>query len=169
MGEKDTPLDGPIPYTCSRFAWALGIPLGVSRELIEEMSTINPMATLTEWVFGGICIGGGILTLGLIQKWGEVFPRWFPIVGGKRVPIMLAVIPASVVAIAVTAAGFVFTFSFIAIQFQMIQVDEMTLRNIWGTIGPMLLWAPWGAALGLAAVAYYYRRRGRCENCGEIE
>jgi hypothetical protein len=41
-----------------------------------------------------LAVGGAILTLGLIQRWGEVFPRWIPFVGGKRVPISLAVVPA---------------------------------------------------------------------------
>lgn len=90
----------------THIAWALNIPLGVDSQLLHELSKVNPMAQITEWVFGSICVGGGILTLGLIQKWGEIFPSWFPFIGGKRVPIMLAVVPASIIAIAVTAAGF---------------------------------------------------------------
>ncbi|WP_409275043.1 hypothetical protein V1499_07370 [Neobacillus sp. SCS-31] len=124
------------------------------------------MARLTEWVFGSLCIIGGILTLGLIQKWGEVFPRWFPLIGGKRVPIMLAVIPASIIAIAVTAAGLVFTFGILAIAFHLVPMDDIILSQGWGTMGPMIFWVPWGVALGLAAIAYYYRRRGQCSSCG---
>ncbi|GHI01169.1 hypothetical protein AM1BK_47110 [Neobacillus kokaensis] len=156
----------PLPYALTRFAWALNIPLGVDAEFLKDFNTINPMAQLTEWVFGVICICGAILTLGLIMKWGEVFPRWFPFIGGKRVPIPLAVIPASIVAIAVTAAGVVFTFSFFAVTFNLLPADGVLLGSISGTVGPMLIWVPWGLMLGLAALAYYYRRRGQCIHCG---
>ncbi|QGS68405.1 hypothetical protein CV093_07075 [Oceanobacillus sp. 143] len=74
----------PLPYAITRFSWALGIPLGVERQMLEDFAKVNPMATLTEWVFGGLCIGGGLLTLGLIQKWGEVFPNWFPLFGARE-------------------------------------------------------------------------------------
>ena len=160
----------PVPYAITRYAWAMGIPFGVEASFFEDFSTLNPNHQITEWVFGSLCIAGGILTLGLIQKWGETFPRWIPFIHGKRVPILLAVIPAITVAIAVTSAGFVFTTSFIAVQLQIVPVDDNLLLNgIWGTMGPMLLWVPWGVALGLAAIAYYYRRRGRCHDCGRGE
>ncbi|WP_286230921.1 hypothetical protein [Neobacillus mesonae] len=156
----------PLPYALTRFAWALNIPLGVDAEFLKDFNTINPMAQLTEWVFGTICVAGGILTLGLIMKWGEIFPRWFPFIGSKRVPILLAVIPASIVAIAITAAGVVFTFSFFAVTFHLLPADGVLLGSISGTVGPMLIWVPWGVLLGLAALAYYYRRRGQCVHCG---
>ena len=36
----------------------------------------------------------------------------------------------------------------------------------WAALAPDLLWPLWGAALGAAALAYYYRRRGKCKHCG---
>ncbi|MGW7315638.1 hypothetical protein [Streptomyces sp. NPDC054854] len=44
-----------------------------------------------------------LLTLGLIRPWGEVVPRRIPWLGGRRIPIRAAVIPAAAGAIAVTA------------------------------------------------------------------
>ena len=35
-----------------------------------------------------------------------------------------------------------------------------------GLIAPMFLWPIWGVGLGAATLAYYYRRRGRCQHCG---
>lgn len=163
----------PIPYAISRYAWALGIGLGIDQKILQNFSSINPIHHIIEWVFGSLCIAGGLLTLGLIQKWGEIFPSWFPFIGGQRVPILLAVIPASCVAIAVTSAGMVFTFSFIAYEFRLLPFpdDNILLNNIWGSVGPMLFWIPWGVLLGLATIAYYYRLRGQCSHCkrGEIE
>ncbi|MET3848839.1 MULTISPECIES: hypothetical protein [unclassified Paenibacillus] len=155
----------PVPYAVSRFAWALNIPLGVDSSFVRDFPRMNPMAYVTEWVFGSLCIGGGLLTLGLIKKWGEVFPRWFPFVGGKRVPISLAVIPSLFVAVPVTAAGVVFSFAYLGILFNFIPLDGFPLNAVQGGIGPMILWVPWGVALGVAAVTYYYRRRGACGYC----
>jgi hypothetical protein len=42
-----------------------------------------------------IAVGGALLTLGLVQRWGEVF-------------IPLAVVPASLISVLVTAAGLMF-------------------------------------------------------------
>lgn len=158
----------PIPYAITRYAWALGMSLGIDQNFLADFSSVNPIHHLIEWVFGSLCIAGGLLTLGLIQKWGEVFPSWFPFIGGKRVPVLLAVIPATYVSIAVTSAGFIFTFSVIAVKFHLLPAgDNMLLNgsNIWGAFGPMLLWIPWGVSLGLATLAYYYRRRGCCGHC----
>ncbi|MEH7383485.1 hypothetical protein V7138_23710 [Bacillus sp. JJ1533] len=159
----------PLPYAVTRIAWALGIPLGVGGQFLEESVKVNPAATLTEWVFGGLCIGGGLLTIGLIQKWGEEIPRWVPFIRGKRVPIMMAVIPASIIAIALTTAGFIFTIGFFALKFGFVPAEGIVLSEIGGTIGPMLTWVPWGVALGLATISYYYRRRGNCIHCNRGE
>ncbi|MCR2821200.1 hypothetical protein [Lederbergia panacisoli] len=156
----------PLPYAITRFAWALNIPLGVSSQFLADFSTLNEAARVTEWAFGFLCVGGSGLTLGLIQKWGEIFPRWFPFIGGKRVPIMLAVIPAAIVALAVTAAGFVFTFQFLSLTLHFTTTDSIILEQLWGAVGPMVFWVPWGVFLGLSAIAYYYRRRGLCSHCG---
>lgn len=37
-----------------------------------------------------------LLALGLVRPWGEVVPRWIPLVGGRAIPPMVAVVPASV-------------------------------------------------------------------------
>ncbi|MBS4218722.1 hypothetical protein KHA96_10400 [Bacillus sp. FJAT-49711] len=159
----------PIPYAITRFAWALNIPLGVSSQFLADFSTLNAAARFTEWAFGFLCVGGSILTLGLIQKWGEIFPRWFPFIGGKKVPIMLAVIPATIVALAVTSAGFVFTFQFFSLALHFTTTESIIFEQLWGAVGPMVFWGPWGVTLGLSTIAYYYRRRGRCSYCGRGE
>jgi hypothetical protein len=102
----------PVLYAATRWAWALGIPLGISEEFLHEGQEIGLW-----WAGTGlatITVGGALLTLGFVQRWGEVF-------------IPLAVVPASLVSVLVTAAGLMFV--------------RMRL-------------------------AYYYRRRGKCEVCG---
>jgi hypothetical protein len=93
---------------------------------------------------------GGVLTLGLTQRWGEVFPRRLPVLSGRRVPPLLAVVPAGFVSIIVTVAGLTYVRWTIAGRFAL---DE------WGAWLPECFWPIWGAALATAAVSYHQRRK----------
>ena len=44
-----------------------------------------------------------LLTLGLVRPWGEVVPRWVPIVGGRQVPVRAATVPATLGATVIAA------------------------------------------------------------------
>ncbi|MEH1165531.1 hypothetical protein V6V47_09100 [Micromonospora sp. CPCC 205539] len=142
----------PLAYASTRFAWTVGIPLGISRQFLDEMQE-------TGLVWAGFGLGafatvGAILTLGLVQRWGERFPRWMGRLAGRRVPVKLAVVPASLVAIAVTAAS----------------LGLFSQPDFWQDFSvasaPALLWPLWGVALGAATYAYHLRRRGACQSCG---
>ena len=111
-----------------------------------------------------VAIGGALLTLGLVQRWGEVFPRWIPFLAGKRVPPALAIVPASLVSILVTTAGLMFVRLTLlgAVGGVFTFIDE----EDWAALAPELLWPLWGVALAAATLAYYYRRRGPCLRCG---
>jgi hypothetical protein len=50
-----------------------------------------------------VSLGLALLTTGLVQEWGEVLPRWLPVVGGRLVPARLAVGAATTGALLVTA------------------------------------------------------------------
>ena len=146
----------PAAYAVVRLAWAAGIPLGISRDFLDDMH-----ATGLVWAgagLGAFALAGSVLTLGLVQRWGEVFPRWMPGVAGRRVPVRLATVPASLVAISVTSAsvGFLTTDGFLTMF-----TGGASLATL-----PMLLWPLWGVALGAATLAYRLRRRGPCGRCG---
>lgn len=139
----------PVLYAATRWAWALGIPLGITEEFLREGQESGL------WIAGAglasFAVVGALLTLGLWQRWGEVFPRWLPLLGGRRVPPNLAVVPASVVAVFVTSAG---------IEYWRIAFSgPMAIETSWTTLGPELLWPFWGAALFAAALAYRLRRK----------
>jgi hypothetical protein len=74
----------PIFYTITRYAWALGFPIGMSEEYLhsgqESGIWISGLFLAT---FGLV---GAFLMLGLVQRWGEVFPRWMLGLAGRRVP-----------------------------------------------------------------------------------
>jgi hypothetical protein len=147
----------PALYAATRLAWLAGIPLGISEEFLRELRDSGAV-----WAgagLGGFAVAGSVLTLGLVQRWGEVFPRWMVGLAGRRVPITLAVVPASLVSVFVTSAslGLLGSGRFL---------DLVGSGGL--AVAPMLLWPLWGVALGLATLAYYLRRRGRCPRCGRL-
>lgn len=103
---------------------------------------------------------------GLIARWGEVFPRWVPVLRGRRVPTMTALIPAATGAALLTL---LFT-----LLIPVAEISGTTIRGAdlpgdspsevggWQTISfyvcytPLILWGPLLAAL---TVAYGKRRR----------
>ena len=64
----------PLVYAATRWAWALGIPLGVTDEFLREGAG-NGM-WLAGAALGTIAVGGALLTTGLTLRWGERFPEW---------------------------------------------------------------------------------------------
>jgi hypothetical protein len=153
----------PVLYALTRWAWALGIPLGISRAMLREEARDTPDIWLAGALLASVAAGGALLTLGLIQRWGEVYPRWMPYLGGRPVRPRTAIIPASLVAVLVTTAGLH------AIRAQVLgyfpEGAGLGGEN-WGATAPGLLWPLWGVALAAATYAYYLRRRGRCNRCG---
>jgi Cys-tRNA(Pro) deacylase len=81
----------PVFYAFTRYAWALGFPLGMSEEELRRGQATGM------WISGAFLatfgLVGVVLTLGLVQRWGEAFPRWMIGLAGRRVPIALAVVP----------------------------------------------------------------------------
>ena len=157
----------PIFYAITRYAWALGFPLGLIGDqfrLGQETGT---------WV-GGLSLAtfglvGAVLMLGLVQRWGEVFPRWMIGLAGRRVPIGLAVVPASIVAVLLIVGG-IGIWSGLSQMVAGLAASGATDLESSGAIvfqlGPTLLFPVWGVALAVATLGYYYRRRGPCRVCG---
>lgn len=102
---------------------------------------------------------------GLIAGWGEVFPRWIPLLGRRRVPTLFAVVPAVVGAtiLTVVCTWTAITFSLGRRVDGSKQTDTPPVsfddwQGVLGFLayGPLLLWGP---LLGALAVSYWRRRR----------
>jgi hypothetical protein len=146
----------PLVYVATRWAWAIGIPLGLP---VDALRAGNDMTWLGGAILASVAALGALLTAGLVRSWGEVVPAWVPALGRRRIPPGLAIVPASLMTIVITSAGLAFV--------RTVLVGEMPFRmDEWAVVGPTLLWPVWGAALGVATLAYFYRRRGRCKTCG---
>jgi hypothetical protein len=144
----------PLVYAATRYAWALGIPVGFSTEQLRAMEREMPGIWWGGAAMATMAVVGSVLTVGLVRPWGETFPRWIPVLGGRRVPVPVAVVPAMVVATAVTSAGLMFTRTVI------VDPSRMNL----GINGPAVLWPVWGAALAVAALAYRRRRAAQASS-----
>jgi hypothetical protein len=152
----------PIFYGITRYAYALGIPLGIS----ENYLRIGQESEM--WTKGismaNFALVGAVLTLGLVQRWGEVFPRWMIGLAGKRVPIGLAVVPAAIVSVMLIVGGISMWSGYAEAVAESIAGSAEDI----GFIGsaPTALFPLWGAALAVATLGYYLRRRGPCKVCG---
>jgi hypothetical protein len=157
----------PVLYGLTRFAWALGIPLGMTEEYLRQGQERGI------WISGlflaSFGLVGAVLMLGLVQRWGEVFPRWMVGLAGHQVPIALAVIPASLVSVMLIVGGIVIWTNITGMAAALASggvegrrlIEELTVQ-----VGPALLFPVWGATLAVATLGYYYRRRGPCKLCG---
>ena len=157
----------PVFYFLTRFAWALGIPLGMSEEYLRRGQESGM------WISGlflaAFGLVGAMLMLGLVQRWGEVFPRWMIGLVGRRVPIGLAVVPASIAAVLALVGGIgiwsglgQMVANLVASGAEDIEVIEAIIFQV----GPTLLFPVWGLALAVGTLDYYYRQRGPCSVCG---
>lgn len=140
----------PLLYAVTRIAWAVDVPLGISRSMLDELGE-------GRWAGFGLAafaVVGAVLTWGLVARWGEVLWRWVPRVGGRPVPVAMALVPGILVAGAVTSAGI--SFWRMAIADDLWTVPGAT--SDWGAWAPEMLWPLWGVALAVACLAYLGRR-----------
>ncbi len=103
--------------------------------------------------------------IGLIARWGEVFPRWVPVLRGRRVPPKAAVVPAAVGA-AILTLLFTLLFTVSEIRGTTIRGDDLpdgfpSQAGGWETAWFYFCYAPlllWGPLLAVLTVAYWKRR-----------
>ncbi|MFC0028144.1 hypothetical protein ACFFMM_01235 [Micromonospora chaiyaphumensis] len=79
-----------LPAGLWRIALVAGLPIGTPVGVDPgpgESAYIVALSLVSE--------GLALLALGLVRPWGEVFPSWLPLVGGRRVPPRLTVTVAT--------------------------------------------------------------------------
>jgi hypothetical protein len=151
----------PAAYATSRIAWALDIPLGVTDRFLVDMRADEPTVFVGGAAMASLALGGALLTLGLVARWGERWPWWIPRWRGRAVRPLIAVVPSLIVAALLVSAGKGWHVSAARGE-----LPESVFGPNWATVvfGATLI--PWGLGLGLAAYCYWLRRRGPCRRCG---
>lgn len=70
-----------VPSGAWRTAVGLGVPLGWSEEHLR-LERIPGEGARYVISLTALTLGAALLTLGLVQRWGDVVPGWVPVVGG---------------------------------------------------------------------------------------
>ena len=142
------------PLLCSlwRLPLMFGVSMGLADEAVDDMMT-HPFWARAAYLItlGAVADGLAFLALGLVRPWGEVFPRWMPFIGGRRVPLSFAVPLALAGAVGATLFGMALAFGLPA------NVDNW---DGWAVLmcscyAPLALWGP----TLLVVTADYVRRR----------
>jgi hypothetical protein len=140
-----------LPYGLIRLTWLTPWPVGGAP---EELAA-SPEIRLHGLLLGLAALAGAVLTIGLVSRWGEVWPRWMPVVRGRPVPVAAAVVPGTLVATLFTVAATPMT------------VMWITAGAPWAVL--VFPFPVWGPALGAAVLGYALRRRGAPVRPGTIE
>lgn len=134
-----------LPYVVARASWLTPWPLFGGG---AEAFAAEPLALTIGLMLGAAMLAGGVLTLGLAMPWGSVFPRWVPGVGGRPVPVALAVVPAGVVSALFTAGGVQLLVTALTSPVSGNGLPSWTMALVlpfWAW-GPLLALATWGYA-----------------------
>ena len=126
-----------------------GVPLGL---YVIVLSVISELLAFT--------------AVGLVSAWGEVFPGWIPVLGGRRVPTLAAVVPAALGAVVLTLL-----WTWVAVSFSLgmringrpLGSDSVLSFADWKGLVAIIAYAPlllWGPLLGAVTIGYWKRRRG---------
>ena len=147
----------PLPTAVWRILLVFGFAAGFTEHGLDVLDVTGwgriyliALSVLTELA--------ALLTLGLVQPWGEVVPRWVPHFGGRRIP------PRPVVVIALLGATILFVLWTPLLLWWTFDHGDMTPtgRNVVGLLYlPLVAWAPL-----LAAVTVSYAKRHRAWGVG---
>ncbi len=147
-----------VPSGLWRIAVAAGVPVGFAAG--DPLHAANFPGALSFYLIGLSLVAEllGLLTLGLVQRWGEALPGWVPLLGGRRIPVPAAVAPAALGATAVTLITTWGAWNWNGPE-NMGNPDSPAGAAYWvmtACYAPLLLWGP---LLAVVTIAYYRRRR----------
>ncbi|MFE9697599.1 hypothetical protein [Streptomyces sp. NPDC006270] len=140
-----------LPTGLWRLAMVCGLPSGYTAEGFVPFDT--PGAKLWMLMLSVVCELLALLTLGLVRPWGETTPRWIPVIGGRTVRPLAAVVPAAVGALALTAIWATMPWWWAYSHPDMTSAGSLLVGVIYQ---PLVLWGP---LLGAVTVSYYRRTR----------
>ncbi|GAA4607063.1 hypothetical protein GCM10023195_26390 [Actinoallomurus liliacearum] len=159
------------PYAAMKTVWALdGTFAGTNgaemRAIAERNGASGLWLTLESWGLDGTALLaalGVFLLFGLVRPWGQVFPRWIPFLGGRRVPPALPLVPAVIGAATLApygTAGICYavlgTAGVVTVPRGDFHSSSDALLVAW--VG-LAAFAVYGAALIVAARSYWQRTR----------
>ncbi|MFJ8661283.1 hypothetical protein [Streptomyces sp. NPDC093795] len=141
-----------LPSGLWRLALVAGLPVTSDAELgllsAGETVYVISLSVVSELL--------ALLTLGLVRSWGEVFPRWMPFLGGRRVNPAAAT-GAALAGVAglcaIAAWGVYAAYADLGPDVPATPAQDALLIACYAPL------AAWPVLLAAVAVAYYRRRR----------
>lgn len=142
-----------LPSGLWRIALVAGLPVASTAVILpfSERVQIVSLSLVAEVL--------ALLSLGLVQRWGEVLPHWLPLIGGRPIHRLAATVPAALGAVALT---WVWTFAAVNL---LARTSSGALDHFFPTVAqkaillacylPLLAWGP---LLAVLTVAYFRRR-----------
>jgi hypothetical protein len=143
--------------------WRIGIALGFSMGIENAGVTPPPGQALAILGLSVISEAVALLSLGLVRPWGEVAPRWIPLLGGHRLPPALVTTTAVTGALALMAIWTFATANFATRTLSGAVSQGFVFTNTWWEALLITCYAPllaWGPLLLILATAYHRRRTG---------
>lgn len=142
----------PVPASLWRLPLVFGASMGLS-----DMAGLMDQPLWARFCYlvglGAASDGLAFLTLGLVRPWGEVWPRFLPVIGGRRVPPRVAIGLATTGGVAATV---LWTYSTVLFATgRLVHISGGWVLLMTACYAPLLLWGP----LVLAVTWHYYRRR----------
>ena len=142
-----------MPSALWRFAVVTGVPLGLAQSEYEAM-LIPGWGYLVVPLLSVVQEALAFLTLGLVRPWGEVWPRWVPLLRGRRIPVLAAAVTAALGALACTVYGVLFVWTTLHSDMAITQWGKWVMTACYV---PMVAWGP----LLAVVTTHHYRRRNR--------
>ncbi|NES28257.1 hypothetical protein GCE86_02390 [Micromonospora terminaliae] len=141
-----------LPSGLWRIALVAGLPIGAS----AYGAPVDPGLGESVYIVSLSLVSEGLalLALGLVRPWGEVFPGWLPLVGGRRVPPRFAVTTAITGAAALTLIWGYAAWGVTA-NGNDLGFTRPGFTLLLACYAPLLLWGPLLLTLALS----YHRRR----------
>jgi len=141
-----------LPQCLWRLPFAFGFDMGM-----EDQGSKPPLWLSIPYVFGLSLTTEGLalLSFGLVRGWGEIVPAWLPLIGGRRIRPMAAVVPATLGALGTIAFWLPSLLAWTGVG-EGVGFDNtgwMILARV--CVAPGMLWGP---LLLTLTYAYYVRR-----------
>lgn len=166
------PTDSHRAWAAAPPPWAVwaayAVPLCVLPSAVWRLSLVFTDDAVTPWYMiflSALSMGLALLTLGLVQRWGQRLPHWVPLLGGRPIParpvVLVALIGGSVLAAICVYLFLNSRFHFVERGWVGIGRDEPAHQapgwEVLWFYAPMVAWGP----LVIAVAADYGRRVGR--------
>ena len=148
-----------VGWTIPHLAWLTGTPLGIPPTTLSQARGITPAlgAFITL-----LPVGTAVLTLGLDRPWGQRWPSWVPLVGGRSVPRALPVAAGGIAGLALMVYG-VIGLVLMSRDLARGTTSWGALASSWAVAVTEVVFLAWGLALLLAVTGY--AQATRCPAC----